>query len=165
MKRWLLLFLLLASAGCDQNMVQQPRYDPYEAAELFDRGMVFRHPPQGTIAREDLIRMRAAKQPPMTLALLERGRERYAIYCIVCHGPEGRGDGPVVERGFPHPPSLLEPRLRDAPAAHFYDVISNGYGIMYSYADRVSPQDRWAMAGYIRVLQEASDAPVGDHAR
>jgi mono/diheme cytochrome c family protein len=96
----------------------------------------------------------------MTPALIERGRERFGIYCSMCHGYDGRGDGIVPARGFPHPPSYLEPRLVAAPAAHFYDVISNGYGAMYGYADRVEPADRWAIAAYIRALQIAGGAHV-----
>ena len=159
MRTWLILAMLAALPACDQNMVQQPRYDAYEAADLFDEGMVFRHPPEGTIARDALPRALAAERPPITPALLARGRERYDIYCIVCHGPEGRGDGPVVERGFPPPPSFHEPRLRAAPAAHIYDVITDGYGIMYSYADRVPPGDRWAIAAYVRALQAIGRPP------
>jgi mono/diheme cytochrome c family protein len=95
----------------------------------------------------------ASQLPPVTRALLVRGQERYQIYCLPCHSPLGDGDGPIVRRGFPHPPSYHEQRLRDAPDRHFFDVITNGYGIMYSYADRVSPQDRWAIVAYIRALQ------------
>jgi hypothetical protein len=77
-----------------------------------------------------------------------------------CHSPVGDGDGRVVRRGFPRPPSYHEQRLRDAPDRHFYDVITNGYGIMHSYADRVPPQDRWAIVAYIRALQLSQNAPV-----
>ena len=157
MKRAVLL--LLALAGCHENMVQQPRYDDFEAAPLFADGMVMQAPPAGTIDRSAAARLAATERPPLTPALLERGRERFGIYCSVCHGSDGRGDGVIPARGFPHPPSYLEPRLIAAPTAHFYDVITNGYGVMYSYADRVEPRDRWAIAAYIRALQVAgSDA-------
>jgi mono/diheme cytochrome c family protein len=89
----------------------------------------------------------------MTLPLIERGRERFNINCAPCHGFAGDGDGMIVSRGFPQPPSYHIDRLRSAPDGHFYDVISNGYGVMYSYADRVEPRDRWAITAYIRALQ------------
>lgn len=158
MRRLVCLLGLLAGA-CDQNMVQQSRYDVYEEAELFPHNMAMQHPPVGTIARDLPQRLVAARRPAITAALLERGRERFRIYCAVCHGDDGRGRGRVVQRGFPQPPSYLEPRLVAAPASHFYDVITNGYGVMYSYADRVEPRDRWAIAAYIRVLQTAGVRP------
>ncbi len=85
--------------------------------------------------------------------LLERGRQRFDIFCAPCHGPVGDGDGMIVRRGFPHPPSYHGARLRAAPASHFLDVITHGHGVMYSYAARVAPADRWAIIAYIRALQ------------
>jgi len=157
--RRLASLLALLAAACDQDMVQQSRYDVYEQAELFPHDMAMQPPPEGTVARDTPQRLAASGRPPVTRALLERGRERFEIYCSVCHGEDGRGRGPVVERGFPQPPSYLEPRLIAAPASHFYEVITDGYGVMYSYADRVSPSDRWAIAAYIRVLQSAGSTP------
>jgi len=90
---------------------------------------------------------------PITKELIERGRERYNIYCIVCHGPVGHGDGMIVRRGFPQPPTYHDDRLRNAPVGHFYDVITNGWGKMNSYATEVMPADRWAIVAYIRTLQ------------
>jgi len=146
--------LLLALAGC-KDMVQQPRYDEYETSPLFSNGMAMQHPPEGTVA-QDLPQHAAAEQrPTLTKALLERGRERFGIYCTPCHAQDGSGDGMIPARGFPHPPDLRSARLRAAPASHIYDVITHGYGVMYSYADRVPPHDRWAIAAYIRVLQQA----------
>ena len=145
--------ILLLLGACDGNMVQQPRADPYEASALLPDGMVMQSPPPGTIDQGTPARAQAAERPPMSLALLERGRERFNIYCAVCHAYDGSGNGVVPGQGFPHPPSFHEPRLRAVPAAHFYEVITQGYGIMYSYADRVSPPDRWAIAAYIRALQ------------
>jgi mono/diheme cytochrome c family protein len=100
--------------------------------------------------------------PPVTLALLQRGQERYRIYCTPCHSELGDGNGMIVQRGFPAPPSYHIDRLRAAPTAHFYDVISNGYGVMYSFADRVRPADRWAIAAYVRALQRSQDARPED---
>jgi mono/diheme cytochrome c family protein len=152
-----LLFALVLLPGCDKiNMVQQPRYDTYGQSGIFPDGMVMQHPPEGTIPRE-----RAAyglpERPELTPALIERGAERYGIYCVPCHAPDGSGNGVVPQRGFPHPPDLRAQRLREAPSSHFYQVITEGYGIMYSYADRVTPRDRWAIAAYIRTLQAAQE--------
>src|ERR1051325_11408780 len=92
---------------------------------------------------------------PITRAVLERGRERFDIYCSPCHGCTGEGNGMIVQRGFPLPPSYHIDRLRQAPVGHFFDVITRGYGVMYSHAQRVEPADRWAIAAYIRVLQQS----------
>lgn len=97
---------------------------------------------------------------PITPALLARGRERFNIYCAPCHSVTGDGDGMIARRGFPSPPSYHTDSLRNAPDSHFYQVISNGYGVMYPYADRVAPQDRWAIIAYIRVLQLSQHAPA-----
>ncbi|MFN6964259.1 MAG: c-type cytochrome [Pyrinomonadaceae bacterium] len=90
---------------------------------------------------------------PVTKELIDRGQERYNIYCIVCHGPTGSGDGMIVRRGFPQPPTYHDDRLRNAPVGHFYDVITNGWGKMNSYAAQITPADRWAIVAYIRTLQ------------
>ena len=103
--------------------------------------------------------VRSSNPLPVTLNLLERGRERFAIYCLPCHGQSGDGRGAVVRGGFPAPPSYHTDRLRNAPDSHFYQVISQGYGLMYPYADRVTPQDRWAIVAYIRALQFSQHAP------
>lgn len=99
---------------------------------------------------------------PTTLATLQRGRGRFDIYCAPCHSEAGDGDGVIVRRGFPRPPSYHSERLRNAPDAHFYAVITNGYGAMNSYADRVEPQDRWAIVAYIRALQLSQHAALSD---
>ncbi len=107
---------------------------------------------------------------PITPALLARGRGRFDINCAPCHSTVGDGDGMIVRRGFPSPPSYHTDRLRNAPDSHFYQVISNGYGAMYPYADRIAPADRWAIVAYIRALQlsqhlPASELSVGDRAK
>jgi mono/diheme cytochrome c family protein len=99
---------------------------------------------------------------PITLQLLARGQQRFDIYCAPCHSRAGDGDGMIAERGFPHPPSYHTAALRNAPDSHFYQVITDGYGVMYSYADRVSPHDRWAIVAYIRALQLSQHAPRSD---
>lgn len=171
-----------ALAGCERlmhNMYDQPRYDPGEASPLFPDGRAERPPPAGSIPvaggtlamtssgrkGRDLpaawqAAASASAPPPITQALLARGQQRFEIYCLPCHSPLGDGDGPVVRRGFPRPPSYHEQRLRDAPDRHFYDVITDGYGIMHSYADRVPPQDRWAIVAYIRALQLSQNAQL-----
>ena len=97
---------------------------------------------------------------PVTKELLDRGEERYKIFCIVCHGPVGTGDGMVVRRGYPQPPTYHDDRLRNAPVGHFFDVMTNGWGRMNSYASQIPPTDRWAIVAYIRALQ-ASQNPKG----
>jgi mono/diheme cytochrome c family protein len=92
---------------------------------------------------------------PVTEELINRGQNRFNIYCIVCHGPTGNGDGMIVRRGFPQPPTYHDDRLRNAPVGHFFDVMTNGWGKMNSYAAQVSPADRWAIVAYIRTLQVA----------
>lgn len=89
--------------------------------------------------------------------LLDRGEERYKIFCIVCHGPVGAGDGMVVRRGYPKPPTYHDDRLRNAPVGHFFDVITNGWGKMNPYASQIPPADRWAIVAYIRALQASQD--------
>ena len=97
----------------------------------------------------------------VTAATLQHGQERFRIFCTPCHGLTGDGDGIVVQRGFPAPPSYHSERLRTAPNSHFYNVITQGYGAMYPYNDRVPQQDRWAIVAYIRALQLSRHAPVG----
>jgi mono/diheme cytochrome c family protein len=184
MKAWMLLPLGAALlAGCErskQDMYDQPRYGTFSASPLFDDGAAARMPPEGVQARargdfagstsgriggkkvlDDLAAERARAMPYRVDArLLERGRERYTIYCMPCHSPAGDGDGLVVRRGFPAPPTFHQDRLRAAPDRHFYDVISRGYGVMVPYADRIEPQERWAIVAFIRALQLSQHAPV-----
>jgi mono/diheme cytochrome c family protein len=161
MKRAAVLVLALLG-GCDE-MANQPKDAPYRASTLFPDGKAMQAPPEGTVARGDLANeAMLVTRPAMTQALLERGRERFEIFCTPCHGRLGNGEGPIVQRGFPPPPSYHQPRLREAPDAHFIDVISNGYGAMYGYGDRVRPADRWAIVAYIRALQLSQNAKVAD---
>ncbi|MBZ9797275.1 c-type cytochrome [Mesorhizobium sp. ES1-4] len=159
-RRTLLLPFLLLLAGCKQDMADQPRYDPLEASKQFADGMSARTPVDGTVARDAGLAATPDKFPyPVTMALLQRGRQRFDIFCSPCHGRTGDGHGMVVQRGFPAPPSYHQDALRKAPDRHFYDVITNGYGAMYSYAARVPPNDRWAIVAYIRALQYSRHAP------
>ncbi|HWA87740.1 MAG TPA: cytochrome c [Opitutus sp.] len=164
---------LLAVAACD-NMDHQSNTRPLEPSPHFPNNASAQPPPTHTVARGSAepgdvfatgIRNGALTTElpvPLTRALLERGRERFNIYCAICHGRDGYGRGIVVRRGFPAPPSYHEQRLRDAPVGHFFDVITHGYGVMYSYADRVSVPDRWAIAAYIRALQRSQHATLAD---
>ena len=153
---------LLALSACHQNltMSDQRKGDEWERSALFRNGRVVQEAPAGTVSREAATGDLIAQRPPMTLALVERSRERFDIFCSVCHGYTGDGDGMVVQRGFPQPPSFHSPRLIAAPDAHFVDVITNGHGVMYSYADRVPVADRWAITAYIRALQKSRMPPT-----
>jgi mono/diheme cytochrome c family protein len=163
MRLALLLGLALPLAGCHVSMTEQPRYGPDAPADIWTDGTSARPLPEGVVAQGDLARTAAeANPPPATPALLARGHGRFDIYCSPCHGLDGAGDGIVVRRGFPRPPSFHEPRLLAAPAKTFYDAITNGYGVMYSYAARVGPRDRWAIVSYVRALQLSQHATLAD---
>ena len=155
------VLLLVAATACE--MADQPRYDSYEPSTLFPNGTSLQAPPDGAIARDDPGRIAALlDRPALTPALLARGHERYDIYCTPCHGLAGDGAGIVPARGFPRPPDYAIPRLRAAPSSHVVAVITNGHGVMYPYADRVTPADRWAIAAYVRALQLSRHAPAAD---
>lgn len=161
-------------AGCRLDMHVQPKYLPYQPTNFFGDGRSERQPMPGTVARghlrlDELLytgKENGAlvdKFPfPITRADLERGRERYNIYCSPCHDYAGTGNGMIVQRGFPQPPSFHIDRLRAAPAGHFFDVMTNGFGAMYSYATRIEPEDRWRVAAYVRVLQLSQYANLED---
>ncbi|HZP98257.1 MAG TPA: cytochrome c [Reyranella sp.] len=152
--------LMLAVSSCDQ-MIHQPRYDSEESSKLFRNGQSLQSPPDGTIARDDpQWRAELGNRPQMTMDLLRRGHQRFDIYCAPCHDVSGSGQGIVPDRGFPHPPTFHQARLRDAPSSYFVDVITHGHGVMFSYADRVAPADRWAIAAYLRALQLSQNAPL-----
>jgi cytochrome c553 len=166
--------IALLLVGCRMDMHVQPKYLPYEPTDFFSDGRSERQPVPGTVARGHLRLdelmftgrengVVVDKFPfPITKADLDRGRERYNVYCTPCHDYTGSGRGMIVQRGFPQPPSYHIQRLRDAPAGHFYEVITNGFGAMYSYAARVEPADRWRIAAYIRVLQLSRNAKMDD---
>ena len=173
-------------AGCERTMKDmyvQPRLGPDSASPLFPDGKGSRPPPAGSVAvasgdlaatssgrhgRDDLAArdaaLAASAAPATDLALLRRGQSRYDIFCAPCHSPLGDGDGRVARRGFPHPPSFHQARLREASDRHLFDVIGLGYGDMPSYADRLTPQDRWAVVAYVRALQLRQDARADSRA-
>ena len=147
-----------ALAGCDMTMFQQPKYGTQAPAPLFADNTASQVPPEGTVAQGALAQEQAAiAPPPATPALLTRGRERFEIYCKPCHGIGGDGDGTVVARGFPRPPSYASAQVRNLTGAQIFGVITNGYGVMFPYGDRVAPQDRWAIVAYIRALELAHE--------
>ena len=177
MMRMACLVGLTAIAGCNRathDMIDQPRLNPATTSPVFADGNATREPPSGSMAhsigdaaavsggRRGVVATDATPagsdlaKPPMNAALMQRGRERYAIYCLPCHGATGAGDGEVGKRGFPAPPSLVDATLRNAEDAHLHDVIEHGWGVMYPFADRVSPADAWAIVGYLRALQQAT---------
>ena len=164
---------LLALLGCRQDMHDQPRYEPLEKSSFFADGRSSRLQMPGTVARgqlqtdEHFYRGRqgeqlAAEFPfPLTTAVLDRGCERFVIFCSPCHGRLGDGEGMVAQRGFRHPPSYHTERLRGEPVGHFFDVITNGLGAMSDFSDRINPRDRWAIVAYIRALQLSQHAALG----
>ena len=154
------LAVLIALGGCKRlDMYQQPRSAVWDRSNFFADGKIMRPPVPGTVPRE--LPDAAVPEPKVvTEAMLARGHERFDIYCAPCHGRAGDGTGMIVQRGFPHPPSLHAERLIKAKASLFYDTITHGHGAMYSYADRVSSPDRWAIVAYIRALQLSQAAPA-----
>lgn len=170
----LALVAVFFAAGCRRGMVDQQKLKPLAEENFFKDGRGSRVPPAHTVARGQLRedeqfftgklgdQLVATFPLPVTREMLARGRERFDISCAVCHDRSGEGNGMIVQRGFPKPPSLHEQRLRDAPVGHFFDVITNGYGVMYPYKARVSPEDRWAIIAYIRALQLSQYATLSD---
>jgi hypothetical protein len=158
--------------GCRLDMHVQPKYAPEDASSFFEDGRSVRPEVPGTVAHGHLRAnellytgkvngVEADVFPfPITRKVLERGRDRFNIYCTPCHDYTGSGNGMVVQRGFPAPPSYHMDRLMRAPVGHFFAVMTNGQGTMYSYSSRVSPEDRWAIAAYIRVLQFSQHASL-----
>ncbi len=173
---WLLTGVVLL-CGCRQDMHVQPRYNPLDASGFFADHRSARPLVDGTVAR-GFLRLDqgfytgktgngdnevVVELPfPATRQVLARGQERFNIYCSPCHSRSGDGEGMIVQRGYMHPPSYHTDRLREAPIGHFFDVMTNGYGAMHSYASRVSPTDRWKIAAYIRVLQLSQAAKLSD---
>ena len=169
---------LIGLTGCDLvplHMRQQPYYRPLVESSLFENGMASRPIPANTIPRgewgelmlnEALYTGRENGEfvttlpMPVTQAVLDRGQERYDIFCSPCHSRVGDGRGMIVQRGFPPPPSFHTQRLRQEPDGYYYDVITNGFGKMYSYSSRIQPKDRWAIVAYVRALQLSQNFPI-----
>jgi mono/diheme cytochrome c family protein len=171
------VIIAATAAGCnEQDMVVQPIVKPYQVSPFFVDGQSARPVVAGTVARGqlrvepaydmgkvgDLLVDKFPAKVKVDKAVLTRGRERYNIYCSPCHSRSGDGKGMFVQRGFPPPPSFHTERLIDAPVGHYFNVITNGYGAMYSYASRIPTDDRWAIVAYIRALQLSQHAAIDD---
>ena len=163
--------LILFAVACRQDMQDQPKYKPLAPSRFFSDGKSARQLVEGTVpfqpgghAISPMADVSMATTLPFALTpqALDRGQERFNIYCAPCHGRSGYGNGMVVRRGFHAPPSLHIDRLRQAPLGHFYDVMTNGFGAMSSYAGKVAPEDRWAVAAYIRALQLSQHATINE---
>ena len=158
------------AAGCDhlrQDMGTQPKNKPLSPSEFFSDGRSERPLLENTVARgsiadDDLFVPKDSNSfpVPLNLELLERGQERYNIFCSPCHGQQGDGSGMVAMRGMKHPPSYHQDRLRQVPNGYVYDVITNGFGQMLGYSAQIPPRDRWAIIAYLRALQLSRDARV-----
>jgi mono/diheme cytochrome c family protein len=150
-------------------MANQPRQNPLSPSSFFADGRSERPLPENTVARGEIANdaLFVAKTSndfplPLTPELLQRGQERYEIFCSPCHGLQGDGMGMVAMRGMKHPPSYHQERLRQVPNGYLYDVVTNGFGAMYGYSAQVSPPDRWAIIAYVRALQLSRNARVAD---
>jgi hypothetical protein len=181
---WLPVVMAVLLAGCyrgqpsdkppihpNPDMDNQPRYDPQSESKFFDDHSAMRQPVEGTVAREWLREDDAyyrgkdkngeyVEENPVPLSgeSLSRGRERFDIYCSVCHGRVGDGQGIVVEKGFVPPPSFHEDRIRSLPDGQIFDVISNGLRNMPSYGHQIPVRDRWLIIQYIRALEKSQMA-------
>lgn len=174
-------------AGCHEDMWNQPKVRPFDQSSFFGNGSADRMPVPHTVDQSHfwtdegrytgyvgtrivdgkLIPGRLVTRFPFKIGMadLQRGQQRYDIFCSPCHGVLGNGKGMIALRGLSlrkPPASYLTKRLRDMPIGHFYDVMTNGYGVMYSYASRITPDDRWRIVAYIRVLQRSADAKPAD---
>jgi len=168
------MVMLLAGAACRQDMHDAPRYDPLEESDIFPGGASAQPLVEGTVARghlsDDTLLTtgktdgQVANQFPfaITRADLDRGEQRFNIYCSPCHGRSGEGNGMVVQRGYRQPPSYHIDRLRQAPAGYFFDVMTNGFGVMPDYRAQVPVDDRWRIVAYIRALQLSHQGTTAD---
>jgi mono/diheme cytochrome c family protein len=166
---------LVLSAGCRQNMHNQNKVKPYASSDFYADGQSARPIPAGTVARNDggakiapytgltVAPAPAVTGPPaVTLALLKRGQERFNVFCSPCHSRVGDGLGMIVQRGYKQPTSYHDARLVGAPTDYFVQVMTQGFGVMPSYASQVNLEDRWAIAYYIRALQYSQNARLAD---
>jgi mono/diheme cytochrome c family protein len=169
-----LLALTFVTAGCRIDMHVQPYFRPLTKSDFFADGRSARNPVEGTVARGDLredaylYTGKINGNPgdympfPVTREVLEHGHERFNVYCTPCHGRVGDGNGFIPSRGLKRPPSYHIDRLRKVPVGYFFDVMTNGFGVMQDYSAQVPPRDRWAIAAYIRALQLSQNATAAD---
>lgn len=170
----LTMLILCTFTACRRDMFNQPKSNPLRESDFFPDGSASLPIPPHTVARSDLQNDEAFNTGmigtnlvttfpfAVTREIIERGQQRFQINCVPCHGETGAGNGIVIARGFPAPPSYHIERLRAAPVGHFFDVMTRGYGVMLSQAERVTPEDRWAIAAYIRALQLSQNAKLAD---
>jgi len=165
----------MALSGCEeairQDMANQPKNRPESPSDFFADGRSVRPLIENTVARGSIendvynVTKDFAGFPPAVKVnekLLNRGEDRYKIFCAPCHGLQGNGEGMIAARGMKHPPSYHIDRLRQSPNGYYYDVMTNGFGAMYSYSERITPADRWAIIAYVRALQLSRSAKVAD---
>src|SRR5215475_1237954 len=170
----LLAACALFLAGCNeellrQDMANQPKNKPLSESDFFadgrsERPLIENTVARGSIANDELVVPKDSNAFPLPLdaKLLDRGEARYKIYCTPCHGFQGDGNGMIVQRGMKRPPSLHIDRLRQSPSGYYYDVITNGFGAMYSYSAQIPPKDRWAIIAYVRALQLSRNAKASE---
>ena len=163
---------LLWLGGCHLDMYDQPKYKPLSSNTMYDNGSASRPIPEGTVPHGDanldelLYKGTVNGKPatifpfPVTDSLLQHGQNRFNTFCSPCHSRLGDGNGIIVQRGFPRPKSFHEDSVRSEPVGFYFDVITHGFGRMYSYASRVPVKDRWAIVAYIRALQLSQHVPV-----
>ena len=169
------LVFLAAGVGCRQDMQDQPKYIPLRPSDFFGDGRSERPLIEGTVARghlDDDTAYYTGRGPDgkfvdefpftVTQAVVERGQDRFNIYCAPCHDRLGNGNGKIVRRGYRHPPSYHIDRLRQVPNGYIYDVITSGFGAMPDYAAQIQPVDRWAIVSYVRALQLAHNGKIDD---
>src|SRR3982074_330490 len=161
--------LLLAGCSLKQDMAEQPKDRPLWPSDFFTDGrsarpLVENTVPRGSLLLDELTVPKDSNTFPLPInsELLERGENRYKIFCSPCHGLQGDGNGMVALRGMKHPPTYHQDRLRQAPNGYMYDVITNGFGAMLSYSAQVAPRDRWAIVAYVRALQLSRNAKISD---
>jgi mono/diheme cytochrome c family protein len=169
-----LLIGVVALTGCRQDMHDQPKYKYLRPTQFFPDGRSARPLLENTVARGHLdldtvfytgmVNGQPTTEFPIeiTRQVIDRGQERFNIYCSPCHGQLGNGLGMIVQRGFKQPPSYHIDRLRQVGVGHFFDVMTNGYGAMWKYSPQIEPRDRWAIASYIRVLQASQNTNIND---
>ncbi len=174
-KLFCLLLAITLTAACRLDMHVQPRQNPLSRSDFFPDQRSERPPVEGTVARRQLhedtyfYTGKIGNNPgdmmpfPVTKEVLDRGRERFNIYCAPCHSRLGDGNGFVPSRGFSRkPPSFHIVRLQKAPLGYFFDIMTEGFGIMPDYASQIPPQDRWDIVAYIRALQLSQNATMSD---
>ena len=170
-RSWLALIFLTAGVallgGCRQDMADQPKAKPLSPSGFFadgrsERPVVENTLAHGSIADDELFLPKDSNAfpVPVTQELLERGQDRYRIFCTPCHGLQGDGNGMIAMRGMKHPPTFHQDRLRQVPNGYLFDVVTNGFGAMLGYSAQISPRDRWAIIAYFRALQFSRNAPA-----